>query len=63
MNYTVFPKNLIDSRYDEDIIWLVVPRQDWENNIIAGASFSFFSVATAYCRENPSKYFIITCLN
>lgn len=60
MNYTFFPENLVDFRYDENITWLVTDRRDWDNNIISGLTFSSFSVATAYCRENPSINFIIT---
>ena len=60
MNYTFFPENLVNFRYDEDITWLVVPQQDWKNNIVSGVTFSSFSVATAYCRENLSMNFVIT---
>lgn len=60
MNYTFFPENLVNLRYDEDVRWFVVDRRDWDNNVMSGLTFSSFSVATAYCRENPSMNFIIT---
>lgn len=60
MNYTFFPENLADFRYDENITFLVVDQRDWKNNIISGSIFSSFSVAIAYCKENPSANFVIT---
>jgi len=59
-NYRLFPENLMDFRYDEDIEWLVVSSSDWDLNIIVGPAFSTFSVAAAYCAENPSTNFVIT---
>ena len=44
MNYTFFPENLINLRYDEDVTWFVTDRRDWDNNIISGLTFSSFSV-------------------
>jgi len=60
MNYTFFPENLADLRYDENITWFVLDQRDWENQILSGLVFSSFSVAIAYCKENPSANFVIT---
>ena len=59
-NYKLFPANLMDFKYDEDIEWLVVTSRDWDANIIAGKCFSAFSVAAAYCIKNPFIDFVIT---
>jgi len=59
-NYKLFPANLMDFRYDEDIEWLVVISNNWDANIIVGPAFSTFFVAAAYCTENPSIDFVIT---
>jgi len=62
MNYTFFPENLADFRYDEDITWFVADQRDWKNNVVSGVIFSSFSVAIAYCKENPSTDFVITSI-
>ena len=41
-NYKLFPANLINLKYDENITWLVIPQQDWKNNIVSGLTFSSF---------------------
>lgn len=59
MNYKFFPENLIEHRYDEDITWFVVDKRDFEWGIFSGPTFSSFSVAIQYCRENPDMNFVI----
>lgn len=61
-NFTFSPENLVNDRYDEDLVWLVVDKKDWDQNIVFGKSFSSYSVACAYAREHSDKEFVITCV-
>jgi hypothetical protein len=64
-NVTFYPKGIENERHNEDMedaVWLVVTEKDWEDNIIYGKSFSYFSVACAYAREHSDTDFVITCM-
>lgn len=61
-NVRFSPEGLENDRYEEDMVWLVVTKKDWDQNIIFGKSFSEFGVACLYAREHSDTDFIITCM-
>ena len=61
-NVRFSPEGLENDRYEEDMVWLVVTKKDWDQNIIFGKSFSEFGVACLYAREHSDTDFVITCM-
>lgn len=61
-NVRFSPEGLENDRYEEDMVWLVVTKKDWDQNIIFGKSFSSFGVACLYAEEHSDTDFVITCM-
>jgi len=61
-NVRFSPEGLENDRYEEDMVWLVVTKKDWDQNIIFGKSFSEFGVACLYAGEHSDTDFVITCM-
>lgn len=64
-NVRFSPEGLENERYEEDMedaVWLVVPKKDWDQNIIFGKSFSEFGIACLYAKEHSDTDFVITCM-
>lgn len=61
-NVRFYPEGLENERYEEDMVWLVVTKKDWDQNIIFGKSFSEFGVACLYAKEHSDTDFIITAM-
>ncbi len=59
-NFTFSPENAPDFRYEEDLTWLVVEKEEWDLGGVFGKSFSSFSVACLYALEHKDKEFVIT---
>lgn len=61
-NVRFSPEGLENDRYEEDMVWLVVTKKDWDQNIIFGKSFSEFNIACLYAMEHSDTDFVITCM-
>lgn len=61
-NVRFYPEGLENERYEEDMVWLVITKENWDRNIIFGESFFEFGVACLYAKINPNTDFIITAM-
>lgn len=61
-NVRFSPEGLENDRYEEDMVWLVVTKKNWDQNIIFGKSFSEFGIACLYAEEHSDIDFVITCM-
>lgn len=59
-NVTFSPKNVANFRYEEDLVWIVIKKKDFDNGLFFGKTFSYFSVACQYAREYPDTEWVIS---
>lgn len=62
-NFRYYPNEcIVEDRYDEDVVYLVVSEKDWEEGAIFGFSTSSYSVAMQYVREHSDSNWVVTCM-
>ena len=59
-NVTFSTPDLPNYRYEEDLVWLMVTEKNWNDGVIFGKSFNYFSVAMAYAHEHNDQNFVVT---
>ena len=61
-NIRYYPdEGIIDERYDEDIVYLVISEEDWNKGRFFGFSTSYYSVAMQYVNEHSDSNWVIAC--
>lgn len=62
-NFRYYPdESIVEDRYDEDVVYLVVSEKNWEEGVVFGFSTSYYSVAMQYVREHSDSNWVVTCM-
>lgn len=62
-NFRHYPdEGIIEFRDEDDIEYIVVSEEDWDQNIISGFSTHYYSIACQYAREHANDNWVITCI-
>lgn len=62
-NFRHYPDDrIVEFRYDDDNMeYIVISEEDWNQGILWGFASSYYSVARQYAIEHPEKNWIIAC--
>ena len=52
--------SVIETRDEDDVVYLVISEKDWNDNLFFGFSASYYSIACQYARKHSDTNWVIT---